>query len=224
MIYNNLKVFSQNVWKNLLIVNTIPETQLHFDIIFIQELPWSVICTILSTFNCEGKVLVGTTHHLNWLSFARAPSNQFDSPRVLVYVNIHISSSLWIDIINHRDILLISFFNNYICSFIMNIYSDSSHSALKYLKDTKVNINNLLIMTGDFNIRDSLWDLFFPYHSSISDDLIIIADLFNLDLLIPANSISTKYSNTERKANLVINLMFLCSRSNKLNNHLIYPK
>ena len=106
----------------------------------------------------------------------------------------------------------------------MNIYSDSSHSALKYLKDTKVNINNLLIMTGDFNIRDSLWDLFFPYHSSISDDLIIIADLFNLDLLIPANSISTRYSNTERKANLVINLMFLCSRSNKLNNHLIYPK
>ena len=36
----------------------------------------------------------------------------------------------------------------------MNIYSDSSYSALKYLKDTKVNINNLLIMTGDFNIRD----------------------------------------------------------------------
>ena len=38
----------------------------------------------------------------------------------------------------------------------MNVYSDSSHSALKYLKDTEVNINNLLIMTGDFNIRDSL--------------------------------------------------------------------
>ena len=38
----------------------------------------------------------------------------------------------------------------------MNIYSDSFHSALKYLKDTEVNINNLLIITGDFNIRDSL--------------------------------------------------------------------
>ena len=36
----------------------------------------------------------------------------------------------------------------------MNIYSDTSHSVLKYLKDTKVNINNLLIMTGNFNIRD----------------------------------------------------------------------
>ena len=34
----------------------------------------------------------------------------------------------------------------------MNIYSDSSHSTLKYLKDTEANIYNLLIMTKDFNI------------------------------------------------------------------------
>ena len=38
----------------------------------------------------------------------------------------------------------------------MNVYSDSSHSALKYLKDTEVNILNLLIMTGNFNIKDSI--------------------------------------------------------------------
>jgi len=35
MIYDNLKIFSQNVWKNSLIVNTILKTQSHFDIIFI---------------------------------------------------------------------------------------------------------------------------------------------------------------------------------------------
>ena len=35
----------------------------------------------------------------------------------------------------------------------MNIYSDASHSALK---NTEVNINNLLIMTDNFNIRDQL--------------------------------------------------------------------
>jgi len=56
----------------------------------------------------------------------------------------------------------------------MNVYSDSSHLALKYLKDTEVNINNLLIMTGDFNIRDSLQDLSFPHYLSISDNLIIV--------------------------------------------------
>jgi len=38
----------------------------------------------------------------------------------------------------------------------MNVYSDSSQMVLKYLKDSKVNFQNLLIMIGDFNIRDSL--------------------------------------------------------------------
>jgi len=91
----------------------------------------------------------------------------------------------------------------------MNIYSDSSHSALKYLKDTEVNIDNILLMTGDFNIRDSLWDPSVPHHSSISDDLIIIADLFNLALSMPINPCPTRYSDTAGEANLVIDLMFL---------------
>ena len=78
-------------------------------------------------------------------------------------------------------------------------------------------------MTGDFNIRDSLWDLFFPHHSSISDDLIIIADSFNLDLSLPTNPIPTRYSNTKGKANLVIDLVFFWSGSAELNNHLIHP-
>ena len=37
----------------------------------------------------------------------------------------------------------------------VNVYSDLSQLALKYLKNTEVNINNVLIMTGDLNIRDS---------------------------------------------------------------------
>jgi len=38
MIIKDIKIFSQNMWKNNLIVNTILETQYSFDIIFIQEL------------------------------------------------------------------------------------------------------------------------------------------------------------------------------------------
>ena len=91
----------------------------------------------------------------------------------------------------------------------MNVYSDSSHSTLKYLKDTEVNIPNLLIMTGDFNIRDSIWDPSFPHNSSISDNLMIIADLFNSDLLILTNQVPTRYSDMVSEANSVINLMFL---------------
>ena len=104
---------------------------------------------------------------------------------------------------------------------MLNIYSDSSHMALKYLKDIKVNIDNVLIMTGDFNIRDSLWDLFFPHHSSISNNLMIIADSFNLTLSTPTNPSPTKFSDMAGKANSVINLIFLWYGSSELNQHLI---
>ena len=43
--------------------------------------------------------------------------------------------------------------------FIFNVYLNNQQNTLKYLKDTEVNWNNFLIMTGDFNIRNSNWDL-----------------------------------------------------------------
>ena len=122
---------------------------------------------------------------------------------------------------NNRDINIISFTNNDICHYILNIYSDSSHSALKYLKDTEVNINHVLLMTGDFNIRDSLWDPSFPFHSSISDDLIMIADSFDLSLLSPTNSGPTRFSDTAGESNSVIDLMFLRNGSIELDRHTI---
>jgi len=49
MICDILKLFSQNICKNSLIVNTILETQILFDIIFIQESSWSIIWSITSS-------------------------------------------------------------------------------------------------------------------------------------------------------------------------------
>ena len=161
MILDNLNILSQNVHKNHLIVNTILETQSHFDIILIQEPPWLVICQVPSNANSEGENLIGTVHYPNWILFATNPVNKVTAPRITAYINTHLFPlhfSLCCDIINHPDILLMSFTNNHIQYFIMNIYLDSSHTALKYLKDIKVNIDNVLIMTGDFSIRDSLWD------------------------------------------------------------------
>ena len=168
-----------------------------------------------------------TNHHPNQISFTRIPLEKSDAPRVITYINIQLSSLCFLlrrDIINHRDISLISFLNNNICYYIMNVYLDSSHSALKYLKDTEVNINNVLLMTGDFNIRDSLWDSSFSFHSSISDDLIIIANSFNLALSTPTNPCPTRYSDTAGESNSTINLIFLCYRSSKLDHHSIHPE
>jgi len=79
-------------------------------------------------------------------------------------------------------------------------------------------------VTGDFNIRDNLWDPLFLHHSSISDNLFIIADSFNLDLSLPTNQVSNRYSDNSQDSNSVIDLMFLCCRSSEMNNHSIYPE
>ena len=92
MIVRNLKVFSQNIRKNSLIINTILETNNHFDIILIQEPPWFEIRKIPSTSNCDGDPLMDTCHHPNWIAFSRNPSNNNDFLRVITYINIRLSS------------------------------------------------------------------------------------------------------------------------------------
>ena len=226
MILDNLNILLQNVCKNYLIINTILKTQSHFDIILIQEPPWSVIHQVPSNMNSEGENLIGTIHHPNWILFTTTLVKKVTSPRVTVYINTYLSPlhfSLRHDIINHPDILLMLFTNNHVQYFIMNVYSDSSHTALKYLKDIEVNIDNILIMTGDFNIRDSLWDPSFPHHSAISDDLLIIADSYNLAFSMPTNPYPTRYLDMIEEANSTIDLMFLRYGSSEIKQHSVYP-
>ena len=94
----------------------------------------------------------------------------------------------------------------------------------KYLKNTEANIQNFLIIVGDFNIRDNIWDLFFPFHSSHSNTLPEIANSLDLSLSSPIQQVPTQYSNNNKNTNLVINLFFLQSSSAKLNNHNIFPE
>ena len=134
------------------------ETQFSFDIIFIQEPSWTIIHFIPSSKSREGEGLVGVPSHPNWIIFENNTSNINDYPRVITYINIRLSTFYFYlqkDIDNHRDILLVSFFNNNKVFFLINIYSDSLQLALKYLKDTEVKVYNVLVMMDDFNIRDS---------------------------------------------------------------------
>jgi len=155
MILKDLKRFSQNIQKNNFIINMILKIYNNFDIIFIQEPFWTTLCSIPSPSNYKGDSLVGVINHSNWLTFAREPDETNNCPRVIMFINIRLSSFCFCfckDVIDHEDILLTLFFNNNDIFWLMNIYSDSSHSVIKYLKDTKSNIQNLLVITGDFNI------------------------------------------------------------------------
>jgi len=115
IIINKINIFSQNVQKNNLITSVILETCKSFNIIFIQEPPWSTICFISRPTNIDSNKLVGVPNHPDWLTFSRSSSDNKDHSCVILYVNICLSCfyfNLRKDTFNHRDISCLSFPNN----------------------------------------------------------------------------------------------------------------
>ena len=227
MIFKEIKIYLQNVCKNNFLINIILKTHFDFDIIFIQKLLWSVIQSILSSINYKEDILIGVPNHPSWTVFSRCSLQANNFPQVITYINIRLSSlwfSLWNNVLNHKDILCISFLNHSLSYFLINIYSDSSQLALKYLKNTEVNIGNILILTGDFNIWDSFWDLSFLHHSSHRDILFELADSFSIELSRPIEYFPTRYSNNAQDSDLVLDLIFLHSNSREIDNHCIHPE
>ena len=143
------------------------ENNKNFDILFIQELSWLVIHQLPSSLSEEEEDLIGVLHHLSWIIFTRLSLINNNHPRVFNYINnklVKLWFSLRKDIFNHWNINLISFFNCGTMFFILNIYLDDQQNTLKYLKNTEVNLNNVVIITRNFNIRNNDWDPSYPYH------------------------------------------------------------
>ena len=119
--------------------------------------------------------------------FTRVSNTVNKHPRVLIYINIKLTRFCFFlrkDIFNYRDINLVSFFNCGFLCFLINIYSDNYQSILKYLKDSETNLNNILIITENFNIRNNDWNPLYLHYSTYVDTLREIADSFNLELSI----------------------------------------
>jgi len=72
---------------------------------------------------------------------------------------------------------------------MINVYSNEHHSALKYPKDTKVNLQNILIIASNFNIKSNDWDLLYFFHSIYSDTLLKIVNSFDLSLSSPIQQV-----------------------------------
>jgi len=86
------------------------------------------------------------------------------------------------------------------------------------------NIDKTIILTGDFNIRDSDWDPNFKYHSSHTDNLITIADSLSLELSPPSNPGPTRFADNPRDTNSVIDLVFLPPSNTEFGRHILHPE
>jgi len=86
------------------------------------------------------------------------------------------------------------------------------------------NIDKTIILTGDFNIRDSDWDPNFRHHSSYTDDLITIADSLGLELSLPSNPGPTRFADNPYDTNSVIDLVFLPPSNTGFGRHTLHPE
>ena len=145
-----------------------------------------------------------------------------------MYINKWLSKlrlSLQSDVINHCNINIVVFHNHHDINFTNNIYSDSNQTTLQVL------CNNIrdwggktIIMTSDFNIRDSNWDPNFYHHSIHTKDLMTIADSLDLELFHLSNPSPTRYADNSYDTNSVLDLVFLVPKNPRFGKHTLLPK
>jgi len=191
MIKETLKIFSQNVRKNKTLINTILENNKNnMDIILIQELPKSLIRHVLSHTDLIGDPIYSIPNHPDWTLFIRQDPAQESYAQVATYVNkklLKMRFTLRLNIINHRDVNVLAFHSGQHINYIINVYSDDNQSVLHTLNQNIVDLNDTVVMTGDFNIRDNDWDPNYPHYSTHTEDLFTLAESLGLDLLPPIN-------------------------------------
>ncbi|PPR03609.1 hypothetical protein CVT26_006122, partial [Gymnopilus dilepis] len=108
-----------------------------FDVVFIQEPPWRHIRSVPSAHNKEGEDVVGPPMHPAWKLLMRPPQNG-EPPRVIAYVSRRLNSyspAIRRDLVDHRDLLLLSHFAEGSISYLLNVYSDADHTANRFLAD-----------------------------------------------------------------------------------------
>jgi len=78
-------------------------------------------------------------------------------------------------------------------------------------------------MTGNFNIRNSDWDLNFYHHSSHTNNLLTLANSLGLELSSSSNPGPTRFMDNPHDSNSVIDLVFLFPNNIGFGYHILYP-
>jgi len=157
----DIRVYSHNVAKNYMYLDVLLETLYKdFDVLFVQEPPWRTIRPAPSSSNKEGEDVTGAPMHPEWLYMVRPPKND-QAPRVMAFVSkrlVRLRPSMRRDLVDHRDIFVLSLFQGNNTYNLMNVYSDNDNTAILYLRDHVDELPLFQYMGGDFNVHSRVWD------------------------------------------------------------------
>jgi len=228
VIKETLKIFLQNVRKNKTLMNVILENNKNtMDVILVQELPKSLIHHVPSHTNPLGKPIYSTPNHPNWTLFIRQDPTQENYARVATYVNKKLQKmrfTLRPDIIDHWNINVLAFHSGQHINFVINVYSDNNQNTLQFLNRNIINLNNIVVMSGNFNIRDNDWDPNYSHHSVHTEDLFTLAESLGLDLSPPLNPGPTRFADNPCDTNSVIDLVFINPNNPGFGQHTLHPE
>jgi len=127
--------------------------------------------------------------------------------------------SLRRDLIDHRNILILSLFSEGRTINIMNVYSDDQHTTINLLAERAPTLPACVLMTGDFNCHSREWDPLVPHHQTTAILLLDTAARLGLELTLPVNPRPTFLSHNVELWGSVIDLVFI-----KASESLVQPR
>ncbi|CAA7269045.1 unnamed protein product [Cyclocybe aegerita] len=120
----------------------------------------------------EGDEVIGTPKHPDWLQMVRIKEGEV--PHVIAYVSTRLSRyrpAMRCDIVDHRDILVLSLFSGGEVLNLMNVYSDDQHTAIERLTARVHSLPPFIYMAvvdgNNPNQRSNILDLVFLAPSEI---------------------------------------------------------
>ncbi|CAA7267347.1 unnamed protein product [Cyclocybe aegerita] len=158
----------------------------------------------------EGDEVIGTPKHPDWLQMVHIKEGEV--PHMIAYVSTRLSRyrpTMRRDIINHRDILVLSLFSGGEVLNLMNIYSDDQHTAIEHLTACVHSLTPFIYMAGDFNCVLTTWDDYEHGESSMAISLRDTASQISLEWARPSNHGPTRISPNPNQRSNVLDLVFL---------------
>ncbi|CAA7263690.1 unnamed protein product [Cyclocybe aegerita] len=158
----------------------------------------------------EGDEVIGAPKHPDWLQMVRIKEGEV--PRVIAYVSTRLSRyrpAMRRDIIDHRDIVVLSLFSGGEVLNLMNVYSDDQHTAIEHLAARVHSLPPFIYMAGDFNCVSTTWDDYEHGESSTAISLRDTASQIGLEWARPSNHGPTRISPNPNQRSNVLDLVFL---------------